>query len=261
MNGVVDMIALAESLTSSYVLQRALQVIFDAQARDVWSRFRLDEDIPDTSAWIPAVARIAKPVFLRYFQEGIRRQYQQRSLPLRKKQLSLAFDLFNPRVLDAVDQAVLQFCQETNDTATLAAEEAREEVRRLLKEGLPRGDAYTFMAAKIRTIFADPYRAFRIATTETSRAMHGGQLLAMKEEPLVRAKQWLASSDACDLCLELDGLEKPLDEPFVTLPKGGPYAVVMTPPRHPFLHVCHERGTLTCSRVARTNPISTPTTN
>jgi hypothetical protein len=228
-------IPLSTSLASGYTLLQALQVIFDAQARDVWSRFRLNEDIPDTRAWIPAVARIAQPVFLRYFQEGIVRQRQKRPLPLpQKKQLSLAFDLFNPKVLDAVDQAVLQFCQETNDTATLAAEEAREEVRRLLKEGLPQGDAYSFMASKIREIYADPYRAFRIATTETSRAMHGGQLLAMKEEPLITAKQWLAAADACPICQELDGEEKPLDEPFLVKPGRGPYRTIQTPPAHPF---------------------------
>jgi hypothetical protein len=75
--------------------------------------------------------------------------------------------------------------------------QALAELRSLLKRGLRRGDAVGYLARKVRQIFADPARAFRIATTESSRAMHGGALHAAKENPLVKKKEWLASSDAC----------------------------------------------------------------
>ena len=143
-------------------------------------------------------------------------------------------DLFNPRVLDAVDEAVLKFCRATNRTAVEDLRTAIRKLREALRKGLKRGDAVQVLAKKIRKIFADPQRAYRIAVTETSRAVHGGALLAAKEDPDVGGKQWLASPNACERCMELDGKEVGLDEPFYVDPKGGPYAVTDTPPLHPY---------------------------
>ena len=107
--------------------------------------------------------------------------------------------------------------------------------------GLEEGKAIAQLAREVKRIFADPSRAFRIATTETSRAIHGGALLNAKESSLKLKKEWLASSDACPLCMELDGVEKELDEPFIT--EGtGVYARVMTPPRHPYCFLYLDRG-------------------
>lgn len=148
--------------------------------------------------------------------------------------LSLDFDLFQPRVLDAVDAAAFKFCRETMDTAATDLRTAVEALRRLLREGLPRGDAVAFLARKVREIFADPMRSFRIAVTETSRAMNSGSLMAAKESGLALKKSWLCSQDACSRCLELGEHEPiPLDQPFYVDPKGGVYASVMAPPLHP----------------------------
>lgn len=147
--------------------------------------------------------------------------------------MSFSFDLYNPKVLTAVDDAVFRFCRETNATATVKLGEAREKLKRLLKRGLKRGDAVALLAKKVREVFADPFRAFRIAATESSRGIHGGALLAAKENPEVGGKRWLASPDACDRCLDLDGDERLLDEPFYIDPKGGPYSVCNYPPLHP----------------------------
>lgn len=147
--------------------------------------------------------------------------------------VKLDFDLFNPRVLDSVAAAAFAFCRETNATATSDLRTAIANLRRLMREGLPRGAAVAWLAVKVREIFADPMRAFRVATTENSRALHDGQLIAAKESGIVTGKTWLASSDACELCLDLDGVTKPLDEPFV-VDGVGPYSVIMMPPRHPY---------------------------
>lgn len=143
------------------------------------------------------------------------------------------FDLFDPKVLEAVNRATFAFCRETMDTATVNLKQALVELRQLMREGLPRGDSVAFLAKKVREVFADPMRAFRIATTETSRAMHAGQLDTAEQSGVVTGKTWLASSDACKQCLDLDGKTVKLREPFWVDPKGGPYAVVLYPPLHP----------------------------
>ena len=52
------------------------------------------------------------------------------------------------------------------------------------------------------------------------------------QEAGVERHTWLASSDACEKCLELDGKTVAIGEPFYVDPKGGPYAVCLHPPRH-----------------------------
>lgn len=143
-----------------------------------------------------------------------------------------SFDVFNPRVLEAIRQAVYQFCDATNQTATRELGQAIQDLRRELSTGLERGEALSQLTARVQEIFDDPMRAFRIATTEASRAVHAGQLIAAEESGVVQGKRWLASSDACPLCLPLDGVEVPLDQPFV-IAGTGPYAVIQHPPRHP----------------------------
>lgn len=142
------------------------------------------------------------------------------------------FDLFNPRVLRAVDALTMAFCQDTFQTAQLAVRDAQEATRQLLRDGLPKGAAVELLAREVRNIFADPKRAFTIAATEGSRAVHGGQMAAAQEVGVER-HSWLASADACEHCLKLDGKSVKLGEPFWVNPKGGPYAVVLYPPLHP----------------------------
>jgi hypothetical protein len=125
------------------------------------------------------------------------------------------------------------FCRETMETATLEATEAVSQLRVEMREGLTRGEAQRKLTERVFGIFADPMRAFRIATTESSRAMHSGQLMSARASGVVQKKEWLASPDACPRCLELNGVQKNLDEPFWVDSKGGPYAVVMHPPLHP----------------------------
>ena len=103
-----------------------------------------------------------------------------------------------------------------------------------LAEGLERGEALLKLTGRVQAIFDDPLRAFRIAATETSRAMHLGDFVAAQESDVVTGKFWIASSDACPRCLAAARLGViPLNRPYFVDPKGGPYAVVLHPPRHP----------------------------
>jgi hypothetical protein len=141
--------------------------------------------------------------------------------------------LYNPKILAAVDQAVFTFCEDTLATATSELDQALDDLRALMRAGLPKYEASTTLAEKVVKIFASPYRALRIATTESSRLIHAGQFLAAKDSGVVRGKSWLSTSQSCKKCFALNMLEVPLDKPFITLLTGGPYAVVMYPPLHP----------------------------
>lgn len=212
-------------------LGRLLQFAFAQQTAEVARQLSLgildgEGEVPRLEYWPEHLARVLKPTMTQLFHQGIVNSRK------RLKQLGISFDLFDPRVLRAVDKATLQFCEETNDTAVADLSEAVRKLRQLLKRGLERGKAVAQLAREVKRIFADPGRAFRIAVTETSRAVHAGGLFNAKESTLELRKEWVASSDACDACLELDGVQRELDEPFAVEGTGS-YARIMHPPRHP----------------------------
>ncbi len=241
-------------------LTQLLQRIYAAQARDVAQRLTLDGDLPDMTAWIAATANAVKPLLLQMTQAGMLRAQRRIADKLRGSVAEMRrheiphdvafkrlggvvtkagpviqanFSLFNPRVYDAVDAAAFAFCRETNETATRELSQALVDLRKLLKRGLGRGDAIAILARKVREVFADPMRAFRIATNETSRAMNSGQLMAAKESQVVVGKEAVVSADACEICQSIGDMGTiPLDKPFYISPKAGPYQVCMTPPFH-----------------------------
>ncbi len=247
--------------TSTYRLGQLLQIAFRQQAADAARSISAGvlhgNDPPRFEHWPERLAEIARPFMLQLYQQGITESRNRlhvlqggrptaamfrppqritpgmrRTFGERLKQLGASFDLFDPLVLRAVDKATLRFCEETNDTVVGDLKEAIKKLRKLLKEGLAEGKAIAQLALEVKRIFADPSRAWRIAATEASRAVHGGALLNAKESSLKLKKEWLASSDACELCQEINGLQKELDEPFV-IEGTGVYARIMTPPRHP----------------------------
>lgn len=142
------------------------------------------------------------------------------------------FEVFAPQVQTSIQQMALAFASSTNATSTRRLDEAYRDLRVELSTGLERGDAVANLTRRVRVIFADPVRARAIAQTEASRAMHAGQVEAAKQSKAVGGKKWLASSDACPLCLALDGKEVGLDENF-TVDGTGRYAAIFSPPRHP----------------------------
>ena len=241
---------------SPFELQRLLQRLFTSQAREVASKLDLDGDtVPDMTHWVEVVAEAAKPLILSQWQQGMavagsriattlgleakglvnsRRMVLVIKARKAKPSMVVDFDLFEPRVLDAVDETTYAFCRETMATATGDLRTALDRLRQLMRDGLPRGDAVQLLAREVRTIFADPMRAFRIATTETSRAMHAGSRMAGEESGVVSSWSWLASSDACEeICQPLDGKTVKKGEPYVVLSGKPPYNVVYHPPAHP----------------------------
>lgn len=224
--------------TSPAKFGRALKLLFDQIGRQVWSGITVPglkrKKKVDLTPWLDPMLELSRPFLLRPYRKGVKEILDQVRKKPRKKAYMGADDIeVDPHVLAAVDELALDFCHETLDTLASDLEQALQEIRDILKEELEDGPSMGIIKQKFRKVFTDPYRADRIAVTETYRALNMGGLNGAKESGVVSAKVWLASSDACELCQELADKEVGLDEPFTIDPKAKRYAVVMHPPRHP----------------------------
>ncbi len=140
----------------------------------------------------------------------------------------LVFDwtLFRPEVRVEAERLALRL-------AGTITEDTRRMVREELSAGLQAGEPVAAMAERVRQAAFSPRRAATIAQTESSRAVHAGQGIAARELG-VTDWTWLASSDACDICLALDGKTVKIGEPFYVHATGSPaYRVVYHAPAHP----------------------------
>lgn len=141
-------------------------------------------------------------------------------------------EVFDPNVEELARRYLYDFAASTLATSKLSVIEAYQQTADVMARGLSSGDTLTQISQQIGSIFLDPYRANMIAASESSRLYHGGQLITAKESGEVSGKTWLASADACERCLELNGKTVGIDEPFESKP--GRYGIVMAPPLHPF---------------------------
>lgn len=155
--------------------------------------------------------------------------------------LSRAYDLFLPTVRPAAERMATGFIHEMASTT-------QDAVRTAVTEGLTAGEPLTRIQARLMGVTEPTMtvtgrveelpvfsrgRAATIARTEASRAMHAGQYEYGK---LMGATgvEWLASADACKLCLSLNGQKRKYGEPFYVWPKAPPeYRNVYFPPAHP----------------------------
>lgn len=139
--------------------------------------------------------------------------------------LSLDFGLLRVEVPAAVQRLVLDLAGSITDTI-------RDGIRDELAAGLRAGEGVADIAGRLDDLFS-PKRAYLIAATEASRSMHAGEADAAREMGAA-GLEWLASSDACDVCQGLAGKRVRFGEPFHTHATGAAaYRQVMHPPLHP----------------------------
>jgi HK97 family phage portal protein len=135
----------------------------------------------------------------------------------------------------AVSGAVLALAKSTLDTTNLSVEEAVAATREAVRQGLDAGEANRQLAGRLKDIFTDlsDRRVMLIAETESNRAKHAGELIAIEASGIEAKKRWLPDSMACDECRGLAAKGAiGLNTAFVV--KGsGPYARVDHPPGHP----------------------------
>lgn len=218
-------------------LAAALRAFWRKQEGEVLARLRstgIPVDAPRLDHWSGAMAEAAVPLLLPTFQRayvGTRNQLARRQG--RKSVASALFARLHPRALEFLRHWAFVFCDETNRTTQGLLTTAFRKLRRALAAGLEEGEGVRETTRQVARIFRDPQRARVIARTESARVVHGGEIEAAKESGVVKAKRWLTSSDACDVCRELDNRIVGLEDDFAVEAGGGPYAHVAMPPRHP----------------------------
>jgi HK97 family phage portal protein len=152
---------------------------------------------------------------------------------------SQVWAVVNPRIPAAVEQATMRFCAATNATTSLQVNEAVRRLRNELAAGIVEGgNTIPELTKRVSAVFdhAEKYRAKRIATTESSRAVHQAEIMTYKESGMVSGKRWLLSGDACDMCQDIAAEQNesgvPLDGNFGKFGEGD-YSIVECPPAHP----------------------------
>jgi len=145
------------------------------------------------------------------------------------------WDVGLPEVKDAIDAQTLHFCQDTQDTLSADLDSAIAQLRVELTEGIIEDvNTLSVLTARVNGVFdgAEKWRARRIATTEASRAVHDGQVLAAAKSGMVIGFKFLLSPDACPICLtaESEHGETPIE---TALAQVGVYDRNL-PPIHPF---------------------------
>lgn len=131
------------------------------------------------------------------------------------------FAVFNKEVKAQAKKLALNLSKSTLDTTTKAINDALDQTRQAMAEGLEAGESVKEMANRLQDIFqnAEKNRVWLIAQTEASKAHHEGLRVSAKESGVVKYFEWLSSSDPCPLCQELNGKTIKLDGEL--------------PPRHP----------------------------
>ncbi len=252
----------------------------------------------DLSQWIPSFVEAAIPmtsVFVRAGQqtrarellatiEARNKKNKSTALawPQRRKSLagpwaggstgfanmSVGFDVFNPNITEYIRNSTYNFVKSTLETAATDATKAYHQLRGALTAGLSGGETTQEINRRVYSIFRDPMRAARAGQTEASRSVAGGGYMLAHSTGATTVR-WLASADACDVCLSLNGQERKLGEPFLILPRAKPpYNIILHSPAHPHCF-CSETyliedsanidsGTIERLRIAAYSPSDVP---
>jgi hypothetical protein len=182
--------------------------------------------------WRDLLAQASLPVIELYYEEAAER------LITRVGASADVFKVVRPFLSAAADQASLEFADETNRTTRMQLAAALEETREAVRSNVVEGDGIAALTEKINTIFedAETWRAKRIATTESSRAIHTAQVMSATASGNVARLKLLLSADACDVCVAIaeanpDGV--PPGTPFATGMSANPnYSTIYCTPIH-----------------------------
>lgn len=240
------------NLPRGEAIRRALVQVFRAQRRQVLrdlgttaarAKSRKDRDVPDElpdgmpelELGALAVSERMTPLLTPLWEAGGRALFARLRLDPDRWRVT------NPHLAERIQAAALAFATVTNATTSLALDEALRRTRAELTAGLvPKGEGVPALTQRVNRIFdgAQRWRARRIAQSEASRAVHAAQEQAAIQSNVVAGWQWLASADACPLCLTIARRATfvRLGTPFAVIGDSPVYAEVRYPPAHP--HCC-----------------------
>jgi hypothetical protein len=112
------------------------------------------------------------------------------------------FSVVPKMIKEAVDNASFQFAQSTNETTEKNLNDALDQLRKEITDGVITGDPLPIIKERVKKVFENigDERADMIARTETSRAVHEGQKIVAKASGIVKGFRLLVSDDSCDIC-------------------------------------------------------------
>lgn len=156
---------------------------------------------------------------------------------------------------DFIDRPKVQLAlrNETYKFAQAVGKSSQNKLRATLVQGQKLGESIPQLTNRVKEVFegVDPTRATSaraemIARTESAQAYTVGTRQVWQETGVVQGATWLASTNACPFCEEMDGVEVRLDTPFFTVGQSlsVPYAEkvitmnfdyrdILGPPLHP----------------------------
>jgi len=202
-------------------LRDEMKAIFREQKKDTLRHFKnvltamgkalpLDDSIVfDADAWTTRMQGRVAPIWGTTMEAGITDAAKRLSVRVGEQVPVISRE--SMKVLEVIDKRTLQFCAETNATTSMQIDVALAKTRQEIAEGLLTGDAsLPAMTKRINAIFdgAESYRAERIARTETSNAIHQGQMLEAQESGVVKGFRPLLSADACEICVDYAATHK-----------------------------------------------------
>lgn len=191
----------------------------------------------DLSDWDDEMQRDCRPFIQLGFDHGGKDFYARNKVAANDDHWKVT----QPKVQKAIDEHTFKFCKATNKTTSMKLKDALNKLKTDIHAAVTSEDDNTpqKLTAIVSAIFdeAETSRAERIALTESSRAVHGGQKAAARESGIVRGFKWLLSDNACPLCQDIaadnkDGID--IDGSFATVSDDPDYGDVPYPPAHPY---------------------------
>ena len=115
-----------------------------------------------------------------------------------------SFDVTNPKVIEWIKERVGELIKRKDGKSL--PDVTLEKLRKTLAQGVANGEKIPSLASRVSAVYDEGkgYRAVRIARTETIASSNQGALQAYDQSGVIKKKEWIAESDACDICLAIE---------------------------------------------------------
>lgn len=208
---------LAKSMGAVFAMQESAALKWVSDHKDALKpndRHELPHDILGKE-WDGVVVKMTSPHIKAEIDNGIKVGLGKikKHAPPRKAPIGVQLDedqwVNRPEIGDYVRTHNMKFAQEINA-------KTNRELKSILSDALDEGKSIAGIEEDIEGLFKgyEDYRIERIARTESARAQVGGERKVYKDSGVVHSLKWLASSDACEFCLEMDGKTVGIDQDF-----------------------------------------------
>jgi len=161
--------------------------------------FNIGAGMIDLAADTKEEARMMRPVMeIRYDSAA-----QQTLARVGATDQAATWSVTAPHVREAVDEQTFRFCKDTSVRFARDVDTTVSALRQEIAEGLVSAEnTRREMSRRVNDLFKgeETWRADRIAATESSRAVHNGQIMGAAHSKMVKGFRLLVSADACPIC-------------------------------------------------------------